>query len=59
MKYLLLLLLLFIIQGCLYFGETGVSTRYYNDCKEYYDADGNYVKECPKNLVNYSDFDAK
>ncbi len=55
MKYLLLLLLTVLLQGCLYFNDTGVSTRLYNDCKEYYTADGDYVKECPKNLVDYSD----
>jgi len=54
---LITLITIFLFGGCLYFGESGVSTRLYNDCKEYYDSDGNYVKECPKNLVNYSDFD--
>ena len=54
---ILFILTTLLLNGCLYFGESGVSTRLYNDCKEYYDSDGNYVKECPKNLVNYSDFD--
>ncbi|WXG59977.1 hypothetical protein VB002_13890 [Campylobacter concisus] len=37
--------------GCLYMNERGVSTQYYNDCKEYYDATGTYQKECPHNIV--------
>jgi hypothetical protein len=45
------------LNGCLYFGESGVSTKLYNDCKEYYDNDGNYIKECPENLIEYSDFE--
>lgn len=57
MKYLLLLPLLLLLQGCLYFNDTGVSTRLYSDCKEYYTDKGEYVKECPKNLVDYSDLD--
>jgi hypothetical protein len=57
MKYMIILIVLLLFEGCLYFSDTGVSTKYYNKCKEYYDADGNYVKECPKNLVDYSDFD--
>ncbi len=57
MKYLLILLPALLLHGCLYFNDTGVSTRLYNDCKEYYTADGVYVKECPKNLVDYSDLD--
>jgi hypothetical protein len=57
MKYLILTLILLSLNGCLYFGDEGVSTKLYNDCKEYYDGDGNYVKECPKNLVDYSELD--
>lgn len=30
--------------------------RYYNDCEEYYDAQGYYHKQCDKNFVDYSDF---
>ena len=33
--------------------ERGVSTQYYNDCKEYYDATGTYQKECPHNIVDW------
>lgn len=54
MKYLLFLFCL-IFSGCVYFNERGVSAKYYNDCKEYYDATGTYHKECDKNLINYKD----
>ena len=57
MKYLLLITLTFFLNGCFYFNDTGVSTRLYSDCKEYYNADGEYVKECPKNIVDYADLD--
>ena len=49
--------ILFILNGCLYFNDTGVSRKYYHKCKEYYDGEGNYVKECPENFIKYSDFD--
>ncbi len=29
--------------------------RYYNDCEEYYDAQGYYHKKCDDNIVDYSD----
>ena len=57
MKYLLILTLSLFLHGCLYFNATGVSTKLYSDCKEYYTDEGRYVKECPKNVVNYKDFD--
>lgn len=43
-----------MLSGC--FNERGVSMRYYNDCEEYYDAQGYYHKQCDKNFVDYSDF---
>lgn len=42
-----------IISGC--FNDRGVSLRYYNDCEEYYDAQGYYHKQCDKNVADYSD----
>jgi len=57
MKYLLLITLALILHGCFYFNDRGVSTRLYSECKEYYTADGKYVKECPKNIVDYTDLD--
>jgi len=53
MKTILILIPLFLFQGCLYFNDRGVSGRYYNDCKEYYDSMGIYHKDCDENLVEY------
>jgi len=52
-KYYLLFLMPIFFAGC--FNERGVSLRYYNDCEEYYDAQGYYHKQCDKNIVDYSD----
>ena len=49
--------MLFIVlsfNGCLYVNERGISTRYYNDCHEYYDAMGIYHKKCDKNLIYFN-----
>lgn len=53
MKTILILLTALLLQGCIYFNERGVSNRYYNGCKEYYDAMGVYHKECDENLIEY------
>jgi len=29
--------------------------RYYNNCEEYYDAQGYYHKKCDNNLVDYNE----
>lgn len=51
--YLLLLVLPVLFAGCV--NERGLSLRYYNDCEEYYDAQGYYHKLCDKNILDYSD----
>lgn len=53
MKTILILLSALLLQGCFYFNERGVSGRYYNGCKEYYDSMGIYHKDCDENLVDY------
>ncbi len=53
MKMTLILLTALLLQGCLYFNDRGMSGRYYNGCKEYYDAMGVYHKECDENIVEY------
>lgn len=50
---LLFLIFGLLLSGC--FNERGVSLRYYNDCEEYYDAQGYYHKKCDENLVDYAD----
>jgi len=52
-KYYILIVLPVLFAGC--FNDRGVSLRYYNDCEEYYDAQGYYHKQCDKNLVDYKD----
>ena len=52
-KTILFLLTALFFQGCFYVNDRGVSGRYYNGCKEYYDAMGIYHKECDENLVDY------
>lgn len=50
-----MLFILFLFNGCLYLNDRGISTTYYNDCHEYYDALGIYHKKCDKNLINYKE----
>ena len=53
MKLLLPFLAVLLFNGC--FNERGISMRYYNDCEEYYDAQGYYHKKCDENIMDYSD----
>ncbi len=39
------------LSGCI--NRRGISATYYNDCKEYYDAQGYYHKDCDKNIVDF------
>ncbi|HIP30766.1 MAG TPA: hypothetical protein EYG93_04510 [Sulfurospirillum arcachonense] len=55
MKKILILILPFLLGGCLYVNDRGIDTRYYNDCKEYYDSMGIYHKTCDENLIEYQD----
>lgn len=50
----LLLLALISFSGCV--NKHGVSLKYYSDCKEYYDLQGFYHKECGEDdLVTYEE----
>ena len=58
--YIVSILLLLSLQGCVYFHEDGngiyrfgVSTHKYRDCIEYYDAAGIYHRDCNDDLINY------
>lgn len=53
MRILVLSLALFFT-AC-YVNERGISSRYYNDCREYYDAAGVYHKVCDENIIDFSD----
>jgi len=58
--YIISILILLLLQGCVYFHEDGngnhrfgVSTHKYRDCVEYYDAAGIYHRDCNEDLINY------
>ena len=53
MKKLLFILPIFF-SAC-YVNERGVSARYYNDCREFYDASGMYHKVCDENIIDFAD----
>lgn len=50
----LMIFILMFFSGCLFLNDRGISTKFYNDCKEYYDANGTYQKSCPKNIIGWS-----
>lgn len=52
-KVLIFVFIAIYFSGCLFLNERGVSTQYYNDCKEYYDSMGVYHKKCDENLIDY------
>ena len=58
-KALIFIIISLLFSGCLYVNDRGVSTRLYNDCKEYYDATGMYHKDCDENLIDYKDLNLK
>ncbi|RRD54623.1 hypothetical protein [Campylobacter rectus] len=54
-QILFLLALAAMLGGCVFLNDRGVTTKYYNECKEYYDATGTYRKECPKNIIDWTE----
>lgn len=51
-KTTLLILSIFFLSGCV--NKHGISAKYYSDCKEYYDLQGYYHKECGQDdIVTY------
>ncbi|WP_366089119.1 hypothetical protein [Sulfurimonas sp.] len=51
-KYTLLIALLLLSTACV--NKHGISAKYYSDCKEYYDMQGYYHKECGEDdIVTY------
>jgi hypothetical protein len=46
---LFLIFFTFLLSGCV--NKHGISVKYYSDCKEYYDFQGYYHKECGKDDV--------
>lgn len=51
-KIFLLIITVFIFNGCV--NKHGISAKYYSDCKEYYDVQGYYHKDCGEDdIVTY------
>ena len=51
-KILLAILSIYLFSGCV--NKHGISAKYYSDCKEYYDLQGYYHKECGEDdIVTY------
>lgn len=51
MRKIAVFVVAWMLGGC-FVNERGISNRFYDDCKEYYDAVGIYHRECPKNWVD-------
>jgi hypothetical protein len=53
-KILLAILSIYLFSGCI--NKHGISAKYYSDCKEYYDLQGYYHKECVEDdVVTYKE----
>ncbi|EDZ63166.1 hypothetical protein SMGD1_1889 [Sulfurimonas gotlandica GD1] len=53
-KITLLILATLFFSGCV--NKHGISAKYYSDCKEYYDLQGYYHKECGEDdIVTYKE----
>jgi len=53
-KISLLIMLSILFSGCV--NKHGISAKYYSDCKEYYDLQGYYHKECGKDdIITYKE----
>ncbi|MDT8338713.1 MAG: hypothetical protein RQ763_05915 [Sulfurimonas sp.] len=57
-KYLLIIATLFLFSACV--NKHGISAKYYSDCKEYYDLQGYYHKECGEDdIITYKELGKK
>ena len=53
-KITLLISTIFLFSGCV--NKHGISAKYYSECKEYYDLQGFYHKECGEDdIVTYKE----
>jgi len=51
-KYILLISSLFFLSACV--NKHGISLQYYSECKEYYDLQGYYHKDCGEDdIITY------
>jgi hypothetical protein len=62
-QFILILTIIPLFHGCLYFNDTGISTKLYSEGDEYYDANGNYridccdYQKCNKNIEEYKNLE--
>lgn len=57
-KYLLITSIIFLFSACA--NKHGISAKYYSDCKEYYDLQGYYHKNCGEDdIITYKEIDEK
>ena len=53
-KIIFFITILIMFSGCI--SKRGISLQYYNDCKEYYDLQGFYHKDCnDNNMITYKE----
>ena len=50
---ILLLITALLLTACV--NKRGISAKYYSDCKEYYDLQGFYHKDCNDEIVTYKE----
>jgi hypothetical protein len=55
MKYIYLISLSILLNGCLYFNDRGVSGHLYDNCHSYYDENGNFIETCDENIIDYDE----
>lgn len=55
MKYIMVLIFIFLLQGCLYFNDRGVSAHLYDNCHSYYDENGDFIETCDENIIDYDE----
>lgn len=51
LKTLIYALIVLLFSGCLYRNECGFSPYYYDSARSYYDSQGNYIIECPRDNI--------
>ena len=57
-KIFFFLIITIIFSGCV--NKHGISAKYYSDCKEYYDLQAYYHKECGKDdIITYKEMNEK
>jgi hypothetical protein len=53
MRVVVALILPLLFSGCVYFSDRGAGLSQYPDCKEGYNAAGEYYHECEEGFISY------